>query len=464
MRVPRRTLAGAAAGLVAGVIVGVGVLALTGVAIAHGLGAADDPAGPIDATHLPPLLTLPGEAVTLRYDIYCAPPGADPESGATCDAGGTVYLRAGDFGAFRAIPLRLDAAASQGRYAADVPSDIARASGGFSYYAVLRSKTSGATTVLPAAGPLAPQRSRPLDRAITVGLGTHVFGAPRRATARVASASWGSAPGQVGLEQGPELQPIGGSSFDVSAAGVVSVLDESNRRVLRFAPGAAKPASVPVGVRGTIADLAVGADGGMAVLETVGDDGATPLLRSFDPGGRLLGAWHIAERSASSVEIGPDGPVALEYPSAQWMPVLERGAGLAGPAQRQRGRAGKALGNGDELVVKREGGEARIAVIGPGGVRRSWRLQSSTSLGEVQLAKPLGDKVVVVLRVYSDAQDEFEVLVLDDKRVAGRFSVDSTAWAETAPLARFRLHGSSLYALGSTSAGIFVDRYDLEVS
>jgi len=464
-KVPRRRIAGATAGVAAGVIAGVGVLALAGVSIARGLETADrDPAALIDATHLPPLLTLPGEAVTLRYDVYCAAPGADPESGVPCDAGGTAYVRAGDFGLFRAVPLRLDAAASQGRYSAEVPSDILGALEGFSYYAVLRSNTSGATTRLPAGGQYAPLRSRPLGRAITVNLGSHAFGAPRRATARVASASWGGAPGQVGLEQGPELQPIGGSSFDVGATGVVNLLDEANRRVLRFAPGAAPPSSVAVGVRGTIADLAVGADGGMAVLETVGDDGATPLIRSFDPNGRSLGAWHIAERSASALELGPSGPTALEYPSSQWMPVLERGTAVAASTQRERGRAGRALGNGDELVVEREGSEARIAQVGPRGVRRSWRIQSSTPLGEVQLAKPLGDKLVVVLRVYSDGRDEFEVLVLDDRGAAKRFSVDSTAWAETAPLARFRLRGSALYALGSTPAGVFVDRYDLEVS
>ena len=133
-------------------------------------------------------------------------------------------------------------------------------------------------------------------------------------------------------------------------------------------------------------------------------------------------------------------------------------------AQRERGRAGRVLANGDELVVEREGSEARIAQVAPGGIRRSWRIQSTTPLGEVQLAKPLGDKVLVVLRVYTEGSDEFEVLVLDDHGVARRFSIASAAWAETAPLARFRLRGSALYALGSTSAGVFVDRYDLEVS
>jgi len=42
--------------------------------------------------------------------------------------------------------------------------------------------------------------------------------------------------------------------------------------------------------------------------------------------------------------------------------------------------------------------------------------------------------------------------------------VESLEWAESAPLARFRLVGSSLYRLGSTRAGLFVDRFDAEVS
>jgi len=56
------------------------------------------------------------------------------------------------------------------------------------------------------------------------------------------------------------------------------------------------------------------------------------------------------------------------------------------------------------------------------------------------------------------------VLVLRQRGVAERFSVVPSAWKETAPLARFRLAGSSLYQLGSTAAGAFVDRFDLKES
>jgi hypothetical protein len=462
-------LAWGVAGLAAGAAAGAGLLALTGATppaqgSTSGTASGDrDPGSLIQATHLPPLLTLAGEATTLRYDVYCAPPGADPESGAPCAAAGTVYIRAGDAGPFRAVPLQLDEAAAQGRYAAAVPADIATSQSGFSYYAVLSSTTSGATTVLPSGGASAPQRSRPLVRPVEVRLGDHVFGSARAATQRVAAAGWGAGPGQVGLEPGSQLQPIGGSSFDVGATGVVGILDEANRRVLRFAPGVAAPTAVPVGVRGTIADLALGADEGMFVLETVGDAAAPPLLRSFDAVGRVLATSPVGDKGASALVLGAAGPVALAYPSNQWLPVALPGAG-ARSSRQVRGGPGRPLPSGGELVVEREGSEARIAELGPGGMRRSWRIQSSTPLAEVQLARPLGDKIVVVLRVYTDDRDEFDVLVLDDAGLVRRFAVASAAWAETAPLARFRLHGRSLYELGSTPAGVFIDRYDLEVS
>jgi len=54
------------------------------------------------------------------------------------------------------------------------------------------------------------------------------------------------------------------------------------------------------------------------------------------------------------------------------------------------------------------------------------------------------------------------VLVLDRSGVRRTFALESAAWAETAPLARFRLVGSSLFRLDSTPAGVFVDRFDLE--
>ena len=97
-RPPFRSLAGGAAGIAAGVIGGV---VLTSVSTAGLAPVALAPAL-IDATHVPPVLTLPGEPVTLRYGLVCTP-RAD---GLPCDGSGTVYARAGQAGAFRAYPLR----------------------------------------------------------------------------------------------------------------------------------------------------------------------------------------------------------------------------------------------------------------------------------------------------------------------------------------------------------------------
>ena len=94
---------------------------------------------------------------------------------------------------------------------------------------------------------------------------------------------------------------------------------------------------------------------------------------------------------------------------------------------------------------------------------RSWRLTSATPLAEVQLAEPIGQRLVLVVRMYEDDVDEFAVLTLDRKGLVDRFTLDAADWAETAPLSRFRLVGKSLYRLGSTPAGAFVDRFDLEV-
>ena len=68
-----------------------------------------------------------------------------------------------------------------------------------------------------------------------------------------------------------------------------------------------------------------------------------------------------------------------------------------------------------------------------------------------------------MLKTFTDEQAEYVVMVLDRPGVLLRFAVPSKEWAEAAPLGRFRLSGSSLYQLGSTPAGAFVHRFDLEV-
>ena len=447
------------AGLAAGAIAGVAVAVLAGTAVANRLASnAEEPL--IEATHLPPLLTAPNEQIELRYDVYCLPD--DAATDAPCDAAGTVFVRSGDTGPFREVSLLDDPAADEGRFLARVPEDIAASRIGFSYYAVLRSKGGGATVTLPAGGATAPQRSIPLGPSVDIRLGAHLFGAARKADIRVARAVWGTQAGEVGLEQGRNLTPIGGSAFDVDRNGTVYVLDEANRRLLRWPSGAGAPISMPLSINGTLADMSVDGEGTIHVLETTNDPGRAPLLRAFDRTGAAKAATEVVER-ASQIRIGPNGPVVLQHPSGQWMSAAIDGRPLPPSDQRRSGRAGRPLPGGSEIVILRRGNEIRAALVGASGVRRAWRVTSETPLAEIQLAEPLGNRLLLVTRVYTDDRGEFLVLVLDQSGVQRSFSLASADWAETAPLSRFRLVGSSLFQLGSTPAGLFVDRFDLEV-
>jgi len=447
-----------ASGVFAGALAGIVTVVLAGTALAHRI--VEPAAKPLlEATHLPPLLTTRGETIELRYDVYCARSEAEVDT--PCTADGTVFVRAGGTGTFQEIAVREERGASEGRYVALLPVAIARSMSGFSYYAVFRSDENDVIATLPAGGSAAPQRSLPLGRSIAVALGAHSFGSEREADARVAEAAWGTGAAEAGLEQGRNLTPIGGSAFDIEEDGTVVVLDEANKRLLRWRENGEMPDAVPLAINGTLADMSIGKDGMVYVLETAGMHGK-PLLRTFGRDGASKTTSAVAERP-SQVRVGPDGPVVFQSPSAQWMPAAREGHPVGVSAQISAGESGRPFSDGRKIVVLRSGNEVRVALVGSAGVQRAWLVKSETPLAEVQLAEPHGTGVVFVTRVFTDDRDEFVVLVLDRRGIVKRFALDSADWAETAPLSRFRLRGASLYQLGSTPAGLFVDRFDLEV-
>ena len=448
-----RSLAGGAAGIVAGVI---GGIALSSVSAASG----PTPAAPdVDAVHIPPVLTRAGEPVTLTYAIVCAP----RDGGEPCDGSGSVFLRAGQSGPFQQLTLKRGEDSSDGRYFVDLPREIASSAAGFSYYATLRDGANGATITVPAGGHAAPQRSVPLRDAVEVALGAHAFGRDRVPDERVVAAAWGGEVGEAGIVGSRELGFVGPSSFDVAADGSVAVLDQVNARVQHWSRVGVKATSLDVS--GGLADFALETGGVMDVLEPPSRVSPAPVLRSFRGDGTPRWAQRLSDRTWAKLAVGPAGPLVQQQPSEQWLPVAEHGAALGRAAQAGHGRTGQPFANGREVVVERVGsGELRLAELVGDAVVRSWRITSATPLGEVQLAEPHGSRLVVVTKTYTDDRSDYVVLVLDRSGIVNSFAVEPLEWAESAPLARFRFAASSLYRLGSTRAGLFVDRFDLEVS
>ena len=91
------------------------------------------------------------------------------------------------------------------------------------------------------------------------------------------------------------------------------------------------------------------------------------------------------------------------------MPAVENGATLGLRAQRLAAEPLRAVSASRQVAVVRTGDEVRVAVVGAGGVERAWRVHSATPVAEVQLAEPYADGVLLVVRTYTDARDEFEV-------------------------------------------------------
>ncbi len=435
-----RSLAGGAAGIVAGVTGGV---MLTSASTAGPTPAAA--ASPlIDATHVPPVLTLGGEPLRLRYGLVCTPRG----DGLPCDGSGTVYLRAGHAGRFQPYPLQRGEESKDGRYFLDVPPSIAGSPEGFSYYAVLRDGATGATVSVPSGGADAPQVSRPLEDPVTVELGTHSFGDTRAPDGRAVAASWGSGAEDVGLAGSRELGFTGPSSFDVEPDGAVDLLDSVNGRIQRWSHG--RHEAIAIGGAAALADFATEPDGSFDVLD------AHDTLHRYDADGTERWRQQVSDRTWAKLDRGPD---VLQEPSEQWMPAAANGVPLTRAEQRD---AAHTAHHG--LIVDRVGdSELRVAQLPSNGPPRSWRITSATPLGEVQLADPIGNGVVVVTHAYTDDRDEFVVLVLGEHGAVERFSVAADSWTETAPLARFRLARNALYRLRTTPAGAFVDRFELEV-
>ena len=435
------------AGFVVGALMGATILTVNVV-------GASSPVRPPAATgsfgeilHTPVLLSRAGEPVRLRYDFVCGVPRFEPAGG--CLPSGSVFVRPAGRSEFTERSLRRD---SEGLLAATIGAR--EAAGGFDYYARI-DNGRGQSRELPGGAPAAPHHVWPIESWSRVDLGAARFGRTRTPDSVVASFPWGRGDHAAGLDTGREQSRIGPSAFDVAPDGSVVVLDQVNRRLAIVRPGS-RPAHVPIAFEGGEGDLAVAPDGTIYVLDASG----TPMLRSFTAGGYPIASTRLAEQTADMVRVGPNGPLVHAYPSEMWLPT-GAGAPPFAPAQ-QLAAAEPARRVGDSsVVVSATSDEAKLALVRGDRVAHAWAVRSAANLGEVQLAEPYGDGLLVVLRVWTEKRAEFRVLRLTRAGLAESFAVDRAEWAESASLSRFRLHGSTLYQLRSTPSGTQVATFEI---
>ncbi len=440
----RRWAAGLGFG--AGACVGMTLLA-GGVVSAHDGSTSVPPAierGLRDVLHTPPLLVRQGGRVTLRYDVVCQ---AD-SFGKPCALEGNLFSRRAGETAYRQTPL-VPAGESGLETAIDVRAEE------LSYYAVIEDGAGSSMTV-PAGGAVAPQRAWAFRELTSVSLGVHIFGRPRKPDGRVLAAAWGSGSGAFGLITGREMARIGPSAFGIASDGTVVVLDQVNDRLAKYGPTSA-PTYVPISFAGGEGDLALGADGTAYVL----DQAPEPVVRSYAASGAELAVTTVAGSGADMLRAGPSGALLHAYPGEMWLPIGGAGQLLQPSQQTAAAQAGLPAAGGAEVVVSASRTEALFAFVQGERVVRAWRVASGTSLGEIQLAEPYRDGLVVVLRKWTSQRAEFVALVLSSTGLASSFSIDAAEWAESAALGRFKLAGGRLFQLRSTPAGAEVVTFDL---
>jgi hypothetical protein len=397
--------------------------------------------------HTPPLLARVGDPVELRYDVVCGQ--AKDEPGGTCAPKGSVFVRASGAREFVEQPLERE---PEGLLSAEVSAG----DGGFDYYAEL-DNGRGETATLPEAAADAPQHVWPLRSWTTVDLGSERFGKTSSPSSIVADFAWGSGTGALGLDSGREQSRIGPSAFDVAPDGSIVVLDQVNHRLLTLRRGET-PTQLPIDFAGGEGDLAVGGDGTIYVLDA---GRSHPVVRSFGPAGDLIAGTPLAEAIADMVRVGSSGPLVHAYPSEMWLPTGQGRPPLSPEQQLSGAQVARSVDGGPAVVVRASPSEARFALVQGQHVVDSWLVRSSASLGEVQLAEPYGDGLLVVVRLWNEKQAEFRVLRLTRAGLAGSFAVERAEWAETASLSRFRLHSSTLYQLRSSPSGVEIAAFEI---
>jgi hypothetical protein len=435
------------AGFVLGAVVGATVLTVNVVGASSPEPVPVRAAGFGEILHTPALLARAGEPVELSYDVVCGALMDAP--GSRCAPSGSLFVRPEGGTTFSKLPLERE---SDGLLSAVVPAG--KTGAGFDYYVVVKNGR-GQTASLPEAGAEAPQHVWSLEDWTTIDVGRAQFGQTRAPSSIIGDLSWGRGDNAIGLDSGREQSRIGPSAFDVAPDGAVVLLDQVNRRLVKLRRGRA--GHVPIEFSGGEGDLAVDDAGTIYVL----DAARRPVVRAFTAAGASIASTPLAEATADMIRIGSSGPLVHSYPSEMWLPT-GRGRPPLGPErQLASAQAARSVAGGLGVVVHASPGAVKLALVRGDRLLHAWLLHGESSFGEVQLAEPYGDGMVVVVRLWTEKHAEFRVLRLGADRLLESFDVIPAEWAESSSLSRFRLHGSSLFQLRSDPSGIEIARFEI---
>jgi hypothetical protein len=336
------------------------------------------------------------------------------------------------------------------------PAARAGASGGAVEFFVRANGPAASTVTLPAAGAEAPQRFFVVHEIPVIRAPEVPFGRVRTGTTAL-FLPWGSGPGRAGLAPGRESATLGPPSFDVDATGRIYLADAMQDRIAVFSRGRLqRETAISIGARADVALTKAGA------LFAMDQSGLSVTLRRIDPAGRPGPLLTLGSALQGQIRTDGEEAVADLLPQDQWVAV---DPGRSGSLARSGTSSGRPV-QGTQLLRVIDEHSLRLGAVSGSRVVDAVEIRFAQLLGEVALAERDGSSgywaVVHVWRSHPSPADQFQVVHVTAGRIVDSFAVGDSRFADTPPLARFRLGlDGNLYQLMTGADGMRIVRYKL---
>jgi hypothetical protein len=409
---------------------------------------AKDPPKVLEIYMRSPVLVRAGEQVRLPVRVVCATAEGQP-----CSASVTLATRNGGDGAWQ-----LTTTPATPSLEFDLTAPVARAAeagaGSVEFYA-RADGPAGAVAFLPTSGSVVPQRFFLTARLPVIRARPIPFGRVRSG-ATALFLPWGSGPRRAGLAPGRESATLGPSSFDVDRQGRIYLADALQDRIAVFSGGRLlHQTPLPLSAR---ADVSATAGGAVFVMD---GRGSRVLVRRVDRSGGVGPTLDLGPGILGQIRTHGEDALVQRQPSGQWATVSDH----RGSLKASQGSPGRVVPGGQLVRVIGED-HLRLGMVRHGRVVDAVEVGFSQGLGELALAEPDGHggywAVVHVWRDAPSPMDQYHAIHVVGERIVAAFAMGDARFADTLPLARFRLgHDGSLYQLMTGPNGVRIVRYAL---